>query len=215
MRRYLDKIVADLELVAPRAEGPWEAEASESAPDITAPFVKDWTFEELSTVLEAGSIDVENADVLELGRLAFVKSSCDTCHRFGDVGINAAGAGLGPDLTSVSRRYSDLDLLRSMVLPSDAIAEQYRDEELWTTDGELFIGRVSERTDEEVTIHLAPPEEGSLTVPAAQVEEVKLSELSRMPEGLLSVLTEDEVLALITFLRSGLAQLEESGEASK
>ncbi|MFT5689832.1 MAG: putative heme-binding domain-containing protein [Planctomycetota bacterium] len=215
VRRYLDRIAADLELVAPRAEGPWEGQASDSAPGITAPFVHDWTFEELAALVEASSFDVEDATVLELGRQAFVKSSCATCHRFGDVGINAAGAGLGPDLTSVSRRYSNLDLLRSTVLPSDAIAEQYRDEELWTTDGELFLGRVSERTDKEVTIQLAPPEEGSLVIPVGEVEEIKLSDLSRMPEGLLSVLTEEEVLALITFLRSGLLQLEQSEDATK
>ena len=50
----------------------------------------------------------------------FTKAQCVNCHRCG-----ARGETIGPDLTSVARRFQQKEILQSIVYPSHIISDQY------------------------------------------------------------------------------------------
>src|SRR5262249_23066068 len=55
------------------------------------------------------------------GRQVFEKATCIKCHKYGK-----EGEGIGPDLTTVSKRFKRFDILESLVYPSKVISDQYR-----------------------------------------------------------------------------------------
>ncbi len=67
------------------------------------PLVKDWTLADLAERLGP----VERGRNFQRGEAMFAAATCKSCHQVGDVGTL-----VGPDLTSVSRRFSKLDILR-------------------------------------------------------------------------------------------------------
>jgi hypothetical protein len=68
-----------------------------------------WTYEELFTFLTGP--DGSHGNV-ELGAKVFAKAQCISCHRFGE-----RGEGIGPDLTTVSRRFQKKEILESILFP--------------------------------------------------------------------------------------------------
>ena len=48
---------------------------------------------------------------------------------------------VGPDLTSVSRRFTRRDLLMSVLNPSLVVSEKYRNVQIITNDGRTITGR--------------------------------------------------------------------------
>src|SRR5439155_24262282 len=105
-------------------------------------FVRDWTMEDLSPLLE----QVKRERSFESGRSAFRQAGCSQCHRFA-----GEGGSVGPDLSGVGRRLSAHDLLESILLPSKVIVEGYATTEIETKSGEIVLGRV-EREDERVVV---------------------------------------------------------------
>ena len=157
-----------------------------------APFVRAWTLEELSTLLAQ---DPSGGDG-EAGRRAFRKASCVVCHRFG-----GEGGSRGPDLTGVAARFGSSDLLRTILLPSETVSDQYQDEEVWTKDGKLFLGRAAQQADGSLVVHLTGEPSQSVRVASQDVDLRRPHPLSPMPSGLLDVLSAQEILDLIAFLR--------------
>jgi putative heme-binding domain-containing protein len=84
--------------------------------------------------------------------------------------------------------------------PSSDIVDQYQDTEVWTSAGPVYVGTVV--SEDESTLRLlvagAPPE--TVEIEKADVELRRPSPLSKMPEGLLEVLTVDEIRDLFAFL---------------
>ena len=112
------------------------------------------------------------------------------------------GGDLGHDLTGAGSRYSARDLMLAILEPSREISDQYQDTEVLTTDGELLIGKIVGRTDEALSILTAPPDEGTYDVDLADVELERPHPLSRMPAGLLDVLTASEIEDLFAYTLS-------------
>jgi len=126
------------------------------------------------------------------GRALFA-SNCAKCHKlFGE------GAATGPDLTGSQRSNLNF-LLENIVDPSLTVAASYRMSIVATTDGRVLNGVVSDRTDK--TLQLQTPTE-RLTLPLDEIEEIKDTNLSLMPEGQLDVLSPDDVRDLVGYLMS-------------
>ena len=70
----------------------------------------------------------------------FEAASCNRCHRVGSEGYP-----VGPDLTSVSRRFSRRDLLDAIITPSKVIPEIFRSVRVVTKDGIIYTGASSSR----------------------------------------------------------------------
>ncbi len=169
-------------------------EPREDAPVIEASFVQSWSEQEVLPLLAR----VTSGRDFASGKQAFAKARCLECHR-----MAGEGGDLGHDLTGAGSRYSARDLMLAILEPSREISDQYQDTEVLTRDGELFIGKIVGRTDTTLSILTAPPDEGTYDLDLAEVELERPHPLSRMPAGLLDVLTEEEILNLFAYTLSG------------
>jgi putative heme-binding domain-containing protein len=157
-------------------------------------FVKAWTLDDLAPVVEKG-LRGRNYD---RGRTLFSAVGCFACHRY-----NNEGGSVGPDLTGVPGRFSPRDLLESIILPSKEISDQYGAVVIALEDGRVVTGRIVNLhgdTMQVLTDMLNP--NSQVGVNQTQVEEMKPSPVSMMPEGLLNTLSQDEVLDLLAYLLS-------------
>ena len=134
--------------------------------------------------------DKANAD---RGRPVF-KENCAVCHRlFGE------GEQIGPELTGSERSNLDF-LLASLVDPSALIRKEYQAQTVALKDGRVLSGLVVEESGR--TITLVDSNRQKTVLPRDQIEEMKPSEVSLMPEGLIEKLREDQVRDLFKFLQS-------------
>jgi putative heme-binding domain-containing protein len=126
------------------------------------------------------------------GRSVFART-CQQCHTLFDV-----GGKVGPDLTGSNR--NDLDyILQNMLDPNAVIPNDYRSSTLETKDDRVITGIVTKQDNTSVTIITANE---TLTIPRNEIQSLRQSEISMMPEGLLAPLSDDEVRDLIAYLRS-------------
>jgi putative membrane-bound dehydrogenase-like protein len=121
-------------------------------------------------------------------------TTCATCHK-----LHGEGQTIGPDLTGYERDNLDF-LLVSIVDPNAGIREEYTNFELQTTDDLLLTGYVVERAAQAVTIEDA--QQGRVTVPQNRIKSLQASSLSRMPEGLLDALNDEQVRDLFAYICS-------------
>jgi putative membrane-bound dehydrogenase-like protein len=121
------------------------------------------------------------------------KAGCVKCHRLGD-----QGGKVGPELTGAGRRFSKIHLIESILEPSRVIAPAFRNLSVRLKDGQELIGvRVAET---ESLLTLGDAQGQSHTLKKDQIEELQILDLSIMPEGLETGLTDSEFADLIAFL---------------
>src|SRR6185312_748095 len=186
-----DSEKADLK---PILDAPRRPKANAAAPiGPTRSFVKSWTLDELVPIVESGLKQKRDFDK---GRSLFAAANCFACHRFDN-----EGGAAGPDLTGVGGRFSPRDLLESIILPSKVISDQYGAVVIATQDGRVVTGRIVNLFGDSLAILTDMLNPDSLvTVNQSQVEDMKPSPVSMMPEGLLNTLDRDEILDLLAYL---------------
>lgn len=118
---------------------------------------------------------------------------CGQCHTmFGE------GGKVGPDITGANR--SDLDyLLHNILDPNAEIPNDYRTTNLDTKDERSLTGVVVRQDARSVTIVTAAE---TVTIARDEIEFLRESELSMMPDALLQPLNEQQVRDLIAYLQS-------------
>lgn len=174
--------------------GVLQLEPEMKAVAVEATFVNAWLDEELRPRLD----QILAGRNFEQGQRAFTKARCMECHR-----MAGEGGSTGHDLTGVASRFTREDLLDSILEPSKEISDQYQDYEILTTDGILLVGNIEGRTVDTVTLRTQPPAEVLHEIHVDDIEIQRPHPLSRMPAGLLNVLTMDEVLDLLAYTLSG------------
>ena len=118
--------------------------------------------------------------------------SCIKCHA-----IAGAGGGVGPDLSSVGLSAPVDYVINSILLPDQAIKEQYHTLVIATNDGQVYHGIVTDKDESKVVLKQAT---GDLkTVPTSEIDESKEGG-SLMPKGLANLMTRDEFLDLVKFI---------------
>ena len=135
------------------------------------------------------------------GGLVFEKR-CASCHK-----LLGKGKDIGPDLTKANRGDRDF-LLVSMVDPSAQIRKEYISYIVQTVDGRVVTGLLAEESDAAVTILGAKNER--TTISRDNIEQMKASPVSLMPENILKDLTPQEVRHLMRHLQSTGALHEEN-----
>lgn len=124
------------------------------------------------------------------GRAVFAKT-CQQCHTLFDI-----GGKVGPDLTGSNR--GDLNyILENMVDPNAVIPNDYRTSTIETKDDRVLTGIIKQQDDKSITVATANE---MLVLPRNEIASTRLSEISMMPEGLLTPLTDQEVRDLIYYL---------------
>jgi putative membrane-bound dehydrogenase-like protein len=109
------------------------------------------------------------------GRQVFQKS-CATCHR-----LDGVGHEIGPSLASFRNRGPEA-ILVNVLDPNREVNPQYVNYVLITNDGRSLTGLVAAETANSVTLKRA--EEATDTVSRGEIEQLRSSGLSIMPEGL-------------------------------
>ncbi|MCY2962189.1 MAG: c-type cytochrome, partial [Planctomycetota bacterium] len=156
--------------------------------------VKRWKLDDLLPTLNDG---LKSRD-FDRGRRLFGEANCFTCHRF-----DGEGGAQGPDLTGAGGRFNLRDLLETIVDPSKEVSDQYTAIVVEQKDGKVVTGRIVNYNNDTMIImtNMLDPN-GLVNVNTKNVESIERSNTSMMPEGLLNVLEQEEVLDLMAYLLS-------------
>lgn len=131
------------------------------------------------------------------GRQLFQKH-CRTCHmRHGD------GARVGPDLTAVAGR-SPTDILADILDPDRSISSDGRSYVLVTQSGVVHSGVIAGESTTSVT--LKKPGGGIESILRSNIEELRFTGKSLMPEGFEQSMSPQDLANLIAFLKDAEAK---------
>lgn len=126
------------------------------------------------------------------GREVFNRT-CATCHKLFD-----AGTEIGPELTGANR--TDIDyLLQNIVDPNAIIGADYQLQTLELKDGRILAGMIRRENATSYTVRTLAEQ---TVVPKGDVKNRTVSPLSMMPEGLLQILSKEDVRDLFRYLAS-------------
>jgi putative membrane-bound dehydrogenase-like protein len=174
----------------------WYRDKFPSAPAPELPKVDSakskYTFQQISELLEH-----EGRGRADRGRLIFTKARCVKCHRFQSEGEN-----VGPDLSSVRRRFQRKEIVESILYPSQVISDQYRMVQVETKQGQVFVGMPIPGVSKNNKLVLLLSDTTRLEIPKSRIEEETPSKVSVMPTGLLDPLSLEEVADLLAFLET-------------
>ncbi|MHB9062548.1 MAG: HEAT repeat domain-containing protein [Pirellulaceae bacterium] len=174
----------------------WQEWFAQSFPDLPAATLpidaqdSKWKYEELLEFITGA--DGYAGDPAK-GSLAFQKATCDKCHRYGD-----RGEAMGPDLTSLTKRFTRKEVLQSILYPSHVISSQYASHNLLLIDGRQILGIVAPGGEGEKVVLTSDGEK--LPVAEQEIDEITPSKTSSMPDGLLKELTLEEIADLFAYV---------------
>jgi len=132
------------------------------------------------------------------GRLIFFSDAarCRACHDTDDAALS-----VGPTLKDISRKYVHMsELLQHVVQPSLKIDDKFATWTVVTTDGTVLNGLMESQSDAQVVLKAADRKQ--LTIPKADIEELKKRTQSLMPDGVFADLTAQEASDLLAFIQS-------------
>ncbi|MBC7854878.1 MAG: sorbosone dehydrogenase [Pirellulaceae bacterium] len=140
------------------------------------------------------------ADVKERGNPARGESiyrnaqlQCLKCHAIG-----GAGGVVGPDLVSIGASAQVDYLIESMITPSSKIKEGFHSKLVLDADGQQYTGVVVREDGQTVVLRSA--EDKLVTIAKTNIEQIKDSTRSLMPDGAADALTRAELVDLVRFL---------------
>ncbi len=170
----------------------WFAKTYPDRPEAVLPNADEsrWDLDELITYLESDSGRVGDSTH---GRSVFMKGRCDQCHRQGQT-----GQAIGPDLTSVARRFSKREILESILYPAHIVSDQYASKKVLTLDGKVLVGMVSTQSDG--TVLVRDSNNRISRVEESEVDQILPSTSSIMPSGLLDDLSLREIADMMSYM---------------
>ena len=134
---------------------------------------------------------IASADI-RIGQQVFA-ANCASCHV-----MRGQGGAIGPDLTGSDRKNMNY-LLENIVDPSSSVADSYRSSNVLLLDGRLLIGVVIKQSEKTLTLQT---KDGLITLDQEDVDAIKETQLSLMPEGLLDQLKPEQRAALFKYLQN-------------
>ncbi len=118
--------------------------------------------------------------------------NCMKCHA-----IAGAAGGVGPELSALGLSSPVDYIVNSILIPDQAIKEEYETRVVLTDDGRVLQGIVLEENDRSVVLKDALGERR--VIPTSSIEESKKGG-SLMPKGLVGILTRAEFVDLVRYL---------------
>jgi putative membrane-bound dehydrogenase-like protein len=144
------------------------------------------TLEEYQPVLKLTADAKKGATIFE--------KNCSTCHRVGEIGVNVA-----PDISD-SRTKTAAQLLADIIQPNRAIDSNFLGYQLLLKDGTAVSGLLSAETSTSLT--LKQPGGKVLTVGRDEVEQLKATGVSLMPDGLEKNIPPESMADLLAYLKN-------------
>jgi putative heme-binding domain-containing protein len=124
--------------------------------------------------------------------VAVYKKVCGQCHK-----MYGEGQEVGPDIT-LNGRSSFEQLLSNVFDPSRTIGASYQARTVVTTDGRVISGLLAEDNDRRVVLKVQGGKQE--IIPRSDIDELSISQLSLMPEGLEKQLTAEELVDLFAYI---------------
>ncbi len=124
--------------------------------------------------------------------LYFGKATCWTCHTMREEGIK-----LGPDLTSIQADRSTHDILEAILYPGASFVREYETYEV-QTENNTYLGIIQKQSPETLVLGLGP--QSSIRLQRKDIQSIELKDISMMPSGFGELLTEQEMVDLVSFL---------------
>ncbi|TWU58351.1 Cytochrome c [Rubripirellula reticaptiva] len=131
------------------------------------------------------------------GALVFYKSAaaCATCHL-----ESGKSSPLGPNLATLGE-VTDQYVIESLLYPSKAIRKGFENHSVITVDGQVLVGMITARDDDSLTMRIASELNRDKVIPMDDVEAMKKSDHSIMPDGLIaSLITQRDFLDLARYV---------------
>ncbi|MFP6694595.1 MAG: PVC-type heme-binding CxxCH protein, partial [Pirellulales bacterium] len=148
---------------------------------------------------ERAAVVERHRDLLELsadadrGRVVFQKR-CATCHKLEGVGHN-----VGPDLTAVKDR-SAVAMLTALLDPNAAVEDKYLGYEVITTAGRILNGIIAEEGNNHIVLRDQNGKQHDIL--RTRIDELRVTGMSLMPEGLEKDLSKQDLADVIGYLQS-------------
>ena len=158
------------------------------------PVVKDWQL----TDLEPHLASVAQNRSFKNARQALLAANCLKCHRIG-----STGAQIGPDLSNVGKRFDSRAILESIIEPSKVMDPKYLYTVYVLSSGKIVTGRPVGVSKTTITVETDPIRQTTVPVLREEIEEAVLSKTSPMPASLINVLTQEDILDLLAYLKAG------------
>lgn len=127
------------------------------------------------------------------GSLVFEKN-CSTCHRVGEIGVNVA-----PDISD-TRTKTAAQLLADIIQPNRAIDSNFIGYQVLMKDGTTITGLLSAETSTSLT--LKQPGGKVVSVSRDEVEAIKATGVSLMPDGLEKNIPPEAMADLLAYLKN-------------
>lgn len=127
------------------------------------------------------------------GRDVFAKQ-CASCHRVGDLGVNVA-----PDISD-SRVKSSAQILTDILQPNRAIDNNYIGYLIVTKEGQSLSGVLTAETANSITVKQA--EGKTATLLRSEIETLRSTGVSLMPEGLEKNIPVEAMADLVAFIKN-------------
>ena len=124
--------------------------------------------------------------------IAVFAKLCGQCHK-----LHGEGQDVGPDITSSGRASYD-QLLSNVFDPSLVIGASYQARSVLTIDGRAVTGLLVEDSDQRIVLKVQGGKEE--VVAKDDIEVMKVSELSLMPEGIEKQYTAQELADLFAYI---------------
>jgi putative heme-binding domain-containing protein len=118
----------------------------------------------------------------------------------------AAKYGIGRafgDVAEMLRTVPELDAV-SIIVPNKEVSDQYQQVIIVLKKGDPVVGRIVNLNGDNLNVMVNMYDPNDLrSVDRSQIKETRVSKVSPMPESLLNLLQEDEILDLMAYLLSG------------
>jgi len=144
-------------------------------------------------VIESYRTTLTQTGDVSRGREVF-KKNCATCHQ-----IQGEGHRVGPELTGLRTRNKEA-LLMDILDPNRAMEPNYTNYLVATKDGRVLSGVIASESATSITIRRAEGAEDTLL--RQDIEQLRATGQSLMPEGLERQVGQAEMVDLIEFLKS-------------
>jgi putative membrane-bound dehydrogenase-like protein len=124
---------------------------------------------------------------------AVFQKNCTACHV-----VSGEGHIVGPDLTGIRNQPKDV-LLLHIVVPEYEIMPIYTSYNVDTKSGQSYTGLLASETPATITLRMSQGVEQQ--VPRSDIESMRTSRLSLMPQELEKAMTKQELADLLAFLK--------------
>jgi putative heme-binding domain-containing protein len=120
-------------------------------------------------------------------------ATCSNCHV-----VDGFGKEVGPNLSEIGSKLSREAMLASILDPSAGISHNYENYSVLTESGQVIVGIKVSETDQEVVIRTA--EAIDRKIPAGDIELIKKSEKSIMPENLHHAFSQQGLIDIVQYM---------------